>query len=92
MAKFLRDEFSFVLVALRPLSLADRSDPHSWSYDSTILRVPWGRVLPGFVTDALMDHPRFHSCLATTVLEDAELATARRYISAGSYEELEINA
>ncbi|AXI41545.1 Wzz/FepE/Etk N-terminal domain-containing protein [Sulfitobacter sp. SK011] len=92
MAKFLRDEFSFVLVALRPLSLADRSDPHSWSYDSTILRVPWGQVLPGFVTDALMDHPRFHSCLATTVLEDAELATARRYISAGSYEELEINA
>lgn len=92
LAEELRDEFSFVVLALRPISQADRSDPHAWAYDTTILRVPWGQVLPDFVTDVLMDHPNFRHCLVTTVLEDAELKKARRYISPGSYEELEINA
>lgn len=92
LAKDLRDEFAFVLFALRPVSQADRSDPHVWTYDTTILRVPWGQVLPGFVTDVLMDHPRFRAALATTVLEDAELATARRYMSPSSYEELGTHA
>ena len=88
----LRDEYHFVIVALQPLSTADRADPQFWAYDTTILRVPWGKALPGFITDALMDHPRFHEALSTSVLEDAELATARRYISPGSYEELETHA
>lgn len=92
LAKELRNEFSFVIVALRPISDANRSDPHAWAYDTTLLRIPWGKVLPGFVSDALMDHPKFRDNLATTVLEDATLATARRYIDPGSYEELEINA
>ncbi|WP_299677769.1 GumC family protein [uncultured Roseobacter sp.] len=92
LAKHLRDEFSFVIVALRPISEASRSDPHAWAYDTTLLRIPWGQVLPGFLTDALLDHPRFRDSLATTVLEDAQLATARRYMNRGSYEELAINA
>lgn len=92
LAKDLREEFRFVIVALRPISRANRSDPHSWAYDTTILRIPWGQVLPSFIADALMDHPRFRENLSTTVLEDADLTATRRYISRGSYEELEINA
>ena len=88
----LRDQYSFILLDMAPLSTADRSDPHPWAYDMTILRIAWGKVLPSFIADALMDHPRFRESLATTVLEDATLSVARRYISPGSYEELEINA
>lgn len=88
----LREKFSFVLLAMDSISRANRSDPHAWFYDTTILRIPWGQVLPSFVADALADHPKFRERLSTTVLEDAEVKTARRYMSPGSYEELEINA
>lgn len=91
-ASRLREEFDVVLLALRPIADAYRSDPHAWAYDTTLLRIPWGKVSPDFVTDALADHPRFRDALSTTVLEDAELAVARKYMSSGSYEELEINA
>ncbi|WP_299772043.1 Wzz/FepE/Etk N-terminal domain-containing protein [uncultured Tateyamaria sp.] len=91
-ARRLREEFDVVLLALRPIADAYRSDPHAWAYDTTLLRIPWGKVSPDFVTDALADHPRFRDALSTTVLEDAELAVARKYMSSGSYEELEINA
>lgn len=92
LARELRASFSFVLVIMDPLSQASQSDPHAWAYDMTLLRIPWGKVLPRFVSDALLDHPRFSDALTTTVLEDANLAKARRYVSPGSYEELKINA
>ncbi|WP_298932777.1 GumC family protein [uncultured Ruegeria sp.] len=88
----LRAQFSYVLVALNPLSHAEQSDPHAWAYDMTVLRIPWGKILPSFVSDALLDHPKFSDALATTILEDANLTKARRYISPGSYEEVKINA
>jgi hypothetical protein len=88
----LRAQFSYVLVALNPLSHAEQSDPHAWAYDMTVLRIPWGKILPSFVSDALLDHPKFSDALATTILEDANLTKARRYMSPGSYEEVKINA
>ncbi|KIC48259.1 hypothetical protein RA29_16420 [Tateyamaria sp. ANG-S1] len=88
----LSEKFDVILLALRPISDAYQSDPHAWAYGTTVLRIPWGKVSPDFITDALADHPRFRDALSTTVLEDAELAVARRYVSSGSYEELEINA
>ncbi|WP_120635827.1 GumC family protein [Ruegeria sp. EL01] len=92
LASDLRTRFNYVLVALNPLSHTEQSDPHAWVYDMTVLRIPWGKVLPSFVSDALLDHPKFSDALATTVLEDADLSKARRYMSPGSYEEVKINA
>ncbi|NVO57329.1 GumC family protein [Rhodobacteraceae bacterium B1Z28] len=91
LTKELRANFSFVLLVMDPLSQSEQSDPHAWAYDMTLLRIPWGKVLPSFVSDALLDHPRFSEALTTTVLEDADLGKARRYLSTGSYEELKIN-
>lgn len=88
----LRRRFDHVLLVLPPLSRSLQSDPESWAYDVTLLRVPWGRVLPGFIGEALRDHPVFRERLATTVLEGAKLKTARRYMSPRSYEELETYA
>ncbi len=92
LAKELRQKYDFVLVDMPPLSQAAQSDPTSWAYDVTLLRIAWGKVLPSFISEALQDHPRFSAALTTTVLEDANLAAARKYISPGSYEELKINA
>ena len=92
LAQDLRGRYSFVLVDLPPLGQSDQSDPNPWAYDVTVLRIAWGRVLPEFVADVLRDHPRFSAALATTVLEEADLARARRYVSRGSYEEVRINA
>ncbi|MEM1428907.1 MAG: hypothetical protein AAGG09_05580, partial [Pseudomonadota bacterium] len=83
----LRARYAFVVLAMQPIAGARRADAHSWAYDATVLRVPWGRVLPGFVSDALRDHPAFRARLVTTVLEGAHLPTARKYMSPGSYEE-----
>lgn len=92
LASELRGKFSFVLFALRPLSQATASDFLAEACDATLLRIQWGKALPSFISDALMDHPRFKEALITTVLEEANLAQARRYIGPGSYEELQINA
>ncbi|MEL7213948.1 MAG: GumC family protein [Pseudomonadota bacterium] len=92
LADDLRDKFSIVLVSMAPITKALQSDPNAWAYDMTLLRIPWGKILPGFITDALMDHPHFRERLSTTVLEDADLKIARRYMSPGSYEERESHA
>ncbi|MFQ6547501.1 GumC family protein [Aestuariibius sp. 2305UL40-4] len=88
----LRERYDHILVLLPPLDRATSAEPLAGSYDATILRVPWGRVLPDFVADGLRDHPRFRERLATTVLEGANLAKARRYVPSGSYEERETYA
>lgn len=88
----LRSRYDVTLFVMAPLASALRSDPHAWAYDLTLLIVPWGAVQPGFVRDALEDHPAFRSHLATTVLDNAHLPTARKYMSPGSYEEREIRA
>lgn len=91
-AEALRDRYRIVVVAMRPLSLSNQSDPQSWAYDMTLLRIAWGKALPDFIRDALLDHPRFREALATTILENANLAQAKRYVSPGSYEEIQTNA
>jgi len=92
MVEDLRQEYDVVLLQMQPLARTAASDPNAWAYDLTLLRVPWGQVQPGFVTDALRDHPRFTERLETTVLEDAELSRARKYMRRGSYEELATHA
>ncbi len=88
----LRESFDFVLFQMPPLSQSNRSDANSRACDIAILRVPWGRVLPGFVSDALKDNPTFEARLSTAVLEGADLRMARRYMGQGSYEERETYA
>lgn len=83
----LRRNYAFVLLLMPPLSEAAEADPLVWAYDIGVLRLPWGRVLPAFVSGALHDHRAFHTRLVTSVLENARLRSARMYMSPGSYEE-----
>jgi succinoglycan biosynthesis transport protein ExoP len=86
------ETFDFVLLEMPPLSQSNGSEADSLACDIAILRVPWGKVLPGFVADALKDNPVFEARLATAVLEGADLRSARRYMGQGSYEERETYA
>ncbi|MFO6464241.1 GumC family protein [Jannaschia sp. KMU-145] len=88
----LRERFDVVLVLTQPLAGPVAPDAPGWPVDLAILRVPWGRVQPRFVTDALVDRAAFRSVLATTVLEGADLEVASRYMTRGSYEERALHA
>ncbi len=88
----LRARYDFVLFEMPPLSRAEHIEPNGRTFDIAILRVPWGNVLPGFVSDALKAEPAFASRLATMVLEGADLRVSRSYMTPGSYEERETYA
>ena len=82
----------FVVIAMPALTEMGGVDRLSRLCRATILSLPWGRVRPDLVEDALSDHGDFRARLATTVVDGARLATARRYMSRGNYEEQVLHA
>jgi polysaccharide biosynthesis transport protein len=87
-----RAAYDYILVLMPPLTRTTESDPLSWILDATVLTIPWGKVSPTLVSGALRDHRGFQDKLATTVLDGANLRTARLYMRPGDYEERVVNA
>lgn len=81
-----RETHDYVLYALPPLNDGFVAEGTARALDRTILTVPWGRAGRLLVQGALEENPEFTRRLATTVLTDANLRVARRYMPRGSYE------
>ena len=91
-ASSLARDYDYVLLLLSPLTRMVTVDPLSQTFNVSILTIPWGEVAPELVDSAMRDHQVFASRLGTTVLENADLRKARRYMRSGDYEERIVHA
>lgn len=82
-----RADYDYSLILLPGLTQELRVDPLTHLFDATVMTIPWGRVGLPLVRGALEDHREFRARLVTTVLDNANLRVARRYMQPGSYEE-----
>ncbi|GGL71878.1 GumC family protein [Wenxinia marina] len=88
----LKDNYRYILTVLPPLTSAGNLKVQPLACDATVLLIPWGKVLPDYLSDALKDRESFADTLLTTVLDGADVTNARRYMSHRSFEERETYA
>lgn len=86
-ASEMRTDYDYTFVLLPPLTEQLRADQMTQLIDTTVLTIPWGKVGLPLIRGALEDHKEFRTRLSTTVLDEANLRSARRYMRPGSYEE-----
>lgn len=88
----LRSAHDYILLLLPPLTRTVEADPLTGITDISVLTIPWGKISPTLLNGALRDHRDFRAKLATTVLDGADLKTARLYMRPGDYEERVVRA
>ncbi len=87
-----RENWPYTLVVMPPLTQTVIADRMTWILDATVLTIPWGKVSPDLVNEAMQDHRDFRANLAATVLDGAHLAEARRFMDPSTYEARLIHA
>lgn len=88
----LRDRFQTVLLCLPPLTSARFPAALARAADASVLVLPWGKITPEFLSDAILMHGESLRPIAATVLVGADLKRARLYMRPGDFEERLLHA
>lgn len=88
----LRAEFRHILLCLPPLTAPGFPATLASIADGSVLLVPWGKVTPDLLQQAVAAHGAALRPILTTVLTGADLSRARTYMRRGDYEERLLHA
>jgi polysaccharide biosynthesis transport protein len=88
----LRGRYRFILLCLPPLTTGAFPETLATTADTTVVLVPWGKVTPDLLREALIQQGDALRPVATTVLTGADLKRARLYMRPGDYEERLLHA
>ena len=88
----LRAEFRHILLCLPPLTAPGFPATLASIADGSVLLVPWGKVTPDLLQQAVAAHGAALRPILTTVLTGADLSRARSYMRRGDYEERLLHA
>ncbi|OYU17245.1 MAG: hypothetical protein CFE34_16765 [Rhodobacteraceae bacterium PARR1] len=88
----LRVSYRLILLCLPPLMSPGFPVALASIADGSVLLVPWGRVTPDLLREAVAAHGAALRPVITTVLTGANLSRARLYMRRGDYEERVLHA
>lgn len=83
----LRARYRHILIFLPPLTAAEFPETLAAVADGTVLLVPWGRITPAFLAEALAQHGDALRPVISAVLTGADTRAARLYLRPGEFEE-----